>query len=125
MAELENPIKSEEEFRRALERIHQLFEAEPGTLESEELDKLCDLVEAYDKANYPIPKPTPDMALRGRMDNLELTVNDLATHLGSMEVASGILAGKIMITPELADSLHEFLNIPVEDLLPEATTSPG
>ena len=82
---------------------------------------LSDLVEAYEAIHYPIPEPTPAGVVQGRMDALGLFEDDLANHLNSMEVASGILTGEIIITPQLADSLHEFLGIPVEDLLPEAT----
>ncbi len=125
MAETVKHISSEEEFESALKRLHELFDAEPGTPEGDELDELCDLIEAYDIANYPIPEPTPAGIVQGRMDALGLFDDDLAAHLGSMEVASGILAGEITITPELAASLHEFLDIPVEDLLPEPTPNPG
>ena len=109
----------------ALERIGELLGCRENSPEEAELLALSDLVEAYEAIHYPIPEPTPAGVVQGRMDALGLFEDDLARHLNSMEVASGILAGKQQLTLELAKSLHEFLGIPVEDLLPEATPNPG
>ena len=118
-------INNDADLDVALERIGQLLDCRENSPEEAELLALSELVEAYEAIHYPIPEPTPAGVVQGRMDALGLFDNDLATHLGSMEVASGILAGEIAITPELADSLHRFLGIAVEDLLPEATPSSG
>ena len=118
-------INNDADLDAAQERIGELLGCRENSPEEAELLALSDLVEAYEAIHYPIPEPTPAGIVQGRMDALGLFDDDLAAHLGSMEVASGILAGEITITPELAASLHEFLDIPVEDLLPEVTPSHG
>ena len=118
-------INNDADLDAALERIGELLRCPEDSPEEAELLALSDLVEAYEAIHYPIPEPTPAGVVQGRMDALGLFEDDLARHPGSTEVASGILAGEITISPELAESLHEFLGIPVEDLLPEATPSRG
>lgn len=118
-------INNDADLDAALERIGELLGCRENTPEEAELLALSDLVEAYEAIHYPIPEPTPAGVVQGRVDALGLFEDDLATRLGSMEVASGILACEITVTLELAQLLHEFLGIPVEDLLPEATPSPG
>ncbi|MYC31499.1 MAG: transcriptional regulator [Chloroflexi bacterium] len=118
-------INNDADLDAALERIGELLGCRENSPEEAELLALSDLVEAYEAIHYPIPEPTPAGVVQGRLDALGLYEDDLATHVGSMEVASGILAGEITISPELAESWHNFLGIPVEDLLPEATPSPG
>ena len=118
-------IETEQEYQAALARLYEVFHAEPGTQEGDEFEVLANLVEAYEAIHYPIPDPTPAGVVQGRLDALGLSEDDLATHLGSTEIVAGILAGELDITAELAESLHQYLGIPVEDLLPEATPSHG
>ncbi|MFA5599148.1 MAG: transcriptional regulator [Phenylobacterium sp.] len=47
-------INNEQEYEDALERINEIWEAEEGTAELEELFKLIDEVEIYEDAHYPI-----------------------------------------------------------------------
>jgi HTH-type transcriptional regulator / antitoxin HigA len=42
------PIRTEADYQAALVRIDALMDAEPSTLEGEELDLLADLVELYE-----------------------------------------------------------------------------
>lgn len=118
-------IESEQEYEAALARLYELFHAEPGTPEGDEFEVLANLVEAYEAIHYPIPAPTPAGIVQGRLDALGLTEDDLVPCLGSREVVDEVLTGQRNVTPELAESLHQFLRIPVEDLLPEATPSHG
>ena len=118
-------IETEQEYESALARLYELFHAEPGTQEGDEFEVLAELVEAYEDIHYPVPEPSPAGIVQGRLDALGLSEDDLATHLGGMEIAAGILAGEREITGELAETLHQFLGIPVDDLLPEVTPSHG
>lgn len=118
-------INNDTDLDAALERIGELLGCRENSPEEAELLALSDLVEAYEAIHCPIPEPTPSGVVQGRMDALGFSDDDLAAHLGNMEIASGILAGEVTITPELAAVLHEFLGIPVADLLPEVTPSHG
>ncbi len=47
-------IMNKEEYRSALKRIDEIFQADIGMAEGEELDALVDLVVAYEDLHYPI-----------------------------------------------------------------------
>ena len=118
------PILSDEDFRCALERIYELFHAEPGSPEGAELEALCQLVEAHDDEHHPIPDPTPPMAIRGRMDNLELAPDDLVPIIGSREAVEAMLAGQCAITPAMAEALSQLLGIDAAVLLQKPAEEP-
>ena len=113
------PLKNDEELDRALARIWELFDSEPGAPERDELRALADIVEAYEDIHYPMDDPTPLSALEFRMDQALMTLDDLLPALGSRELAAAILAGQQEITPQIADALHQKLNIDLRDLLPQ------
>ena len=46
-------INSEAEHQAALDCIEELWDSEPDTPEGEELDRLVDMVEAYEEEHYP------------------------------------------------------------------------
>ena len=62
------PIRNDDEHEAALARLWEIFQAEDGTPESDELDKLLDLVERYEDKHYPILPPDPVAAIEFRMD---------------------------------------------------------
>ena len=117
------PLKNDEELDRALARIWELFDSEPGTPERDELRALADIVEAYEDIHYPMGTPTPLSALEFRMDQALMTLDDLLPALGSKELAAAILAGQQEITPQIADALHQKLDIDLRDLLPQPAPS--
>lgn len=112
------PLQNDAELDRALARIWELFDSEPGTPERDELRALADIVEAYEDIHYPIPLPSPLGALEFWVDQWHLTLDDLAPAIGSKELAAAILAGQQEITPEIANALHQKLDIDLRDLLP-------
>ena len=50
-------IESEADYEAALAEIDRLWDAEPGTPESDMFDMLVTLVEAYEKGRYDLPPP--------------------------------------------------------------------
>ena len=111
-------IQTEEEYRQAAARIWELFDAQPGTPEGAELLALWDLAEAYEAIHYPMQEPTPVAAIEFRMDQANLTLDDLAPCLGGRELAAAVLAGRQEITPAMAQALYDRLEIDILDLLP-------
>ena len=111
-------IQTEEEYRQAAARIWELFDAEPGTPEGAEFEALAALIEAYEAIHYPRKNPTPVAAIEFRMDQANLTLDDLAPCLGGRERAAAVLAGRQEITPAMAQALYERLEIDILDLLP-------
>lgn len=57
-------IKTEKDYDRALDRINDLMDADPGTPAGDELDMLVSLVEQYEKEKHPIDQPDPERAPR-------------------------------------------------------------
>ena len=47
-------ITSEEQYRTYLNRMNEIFYAEKGTPEGEELELLADVLEKYEDMHYPI-----------------------------------------------------------------------
>ena len=119
MATEQQTILTEEEYWQAAERIWELFHAEPGTPEGNEFEALAALVEAYDAIHYPMKDPSPVGAIEFRMDQANLTLDDLAPCLGSRELAAAVLAGQQEITPAMAQALYDRLDIDILDLLPQ------
>ena len=118
MADIQ-PLQTEEEYRRALHRLGEVFHAQPGTPEGDEHEILADLVEAYEDIHYPMSDPTPLGALEFWVDQWHLTLDDLAPCLGGREVAAAVLAGQQEITPAMAQALYDRLDIDILDLLPQ------
>ena len=114
----QQPLQTEEEYRRALQRLGEIFNPEPGAPEVAEYELLCDLVEAYEDIHYPMSDPTPLGALEFWVDQWHLTLDDLAPCLGGRELAAAVLAGRQEITPAMAQALYERLDIDILDLLP-------
>lgn len=48
------PIRNEEDYEAALDRIYALMHSEPGSEEFDELDVLADLIEHYEDKHYPM-----------------------------------------------------------------------
>lgn len=117
------PILTDEEYRRALERLYELFDSVPGTPEGDELMALADLVEAYEDIHYPIPDPPPAAFIEYELERLGLTREALIPALGSREIVDAVLSRRQEVTPEMADALSELLGIEVRDLLPAAAAA--
>ena len=111
-------LQTEQDYDRALARLWEIFDSEPGTPEDAEHDLLVELILAYEDIHYPMDDPTPLAALEFRMDQALMTIDDLLPALGSREQAAAILAGQQEITPQIANALHQKLNIDLRDLLP-------
>ena len=114
------PLETEEEFDRAAQRLWETVGSEPGTPEYAEHEILADLVEAYEAVHFPMKDPTPAAAIEFRMDQANLTLDDLAPCIGSRELAAAVLAGQQEVTPAMAQALYERLDIDLWDLLPAA-----
>ena len=117
MSTVIKPIRTEEDHRRALERIDKIFDAEEGTPEGDELEVLVDLVMFYESKTVDIGFPDPISAIKFRMDQAGLTQRDLMPYIGSRSKVSEVLSGKRDLTLSMARALHQNLGIPADVLL--------
>ncbi|KIQ17967.1 DNA-binding protein [Flavobacterium sp. MEB061] len=113
------PIKTEQDYDLALERVNTLFDAKPNTDEADELDILVTLIEKYEKIHYPIPEPDPIEAIKFMMEQNGLTDADLGIILNSRSRVSEIFKRKRALTITQIRVLNEKLNIPASTLIKE------
>lgn len=118
------PVKTERDYDAALKRIEELWSAEPGTPEYDELDVLITLVGVYEDENHPVPPPSPIEAIKFVMDQRGLKQADLVEFIGSRPRVSEILSGKRNLTLSMIRSLHEGLRIPAEILIADGSSLP-
>ena len=111
------PIKTDADYRAALQEIETLMMATPDTPEGEKLDILVTLVEAYESRHYPIDLPDPVAAIRFEMEQKGLTVKDLEPMIGKSNRVYEILNHKRALTLKMIWRLHQGLGIPAESLI--------
>lgn len=111
------PIKTEQDYYDSIHRIEELWGAKKDTLEGDEFDILCTIIESYELKHFPIAPPDPIDAILFRMDQMNLTKTDLAKYLGSQSRVSEVLSGKRHLTLKMVKSLYKGLKIPAEILL--------
>ncbi len=111
------PIKTDADYRAALNDIENLMMAEPDTVEGEKLDILVTLVEAYEAKLFPMDLPDPVEAIKFEMERKGLTVKDLEPMIGKSNRVYEILNHKRSLTLKMIWKLHEGLGIPAESLI--------
>ena len=111
------PIKTESDYRKALKRLDEIFEAHPETAESDEADILALLVDDFEKKYYPIEAPDPIEAIKIRMQELHLKQSDLVDEIGGKSRVSEILNRKRKLTVEMIRKLTNKLNLSAELLI--------
>jgi HTH-type transcriptional regulator/antitoxin HigA len=106
------PIKTEQDYQDALNRLETIFDAKSGTSEGDELEILGLLIDDYENKHFPIDLPDPIEAIKFRMEQLGYTQNDLSKILGQKSRASEILNKKRKLSLEMIRKLNLTLNIP-------------
>ena len=111
------PIKTDADYRAALEEIETLMMAAPDSSEDEKLDVLVTLVEAYETKHYPLDLPDPVEAIKSEMERQGLSVKDLEPMIGKSNRVYEILNHKRSPTLKMIWKLHKGLGIPAESLI--------
>jgi len=112
-------IKNETDYKEALARLEEIFDAKPSTPEGDELEILSILIEKYEDEQFPIELPDPIEAIKFRMEQLGMKQKDLVEVIGFKSRVSEILNGKRKLTLAMIRVLHESLRIPTEVLVQE------
>ena len=113
-------IKTEKDYEKILNRIDEIFDAEPDTPKGDELELLVTLVELYEKEKYHINLPSPIAAIKFRMEQQGLKSKDLIPYIGSKSKVSEVLSGKRSLSLGMIRKLHEGLGIPADVLIQES-----
>jgi HTH-type transcriptional regulator / antitoxin HigA len=111
------PIKTEADYQATLKEVEGLMSVEADTPEGDRLDVLVTLIEHYEQRHYPIDFPDPVDAIKFRMEQQGLTVEDLVPVIGRKNRVYEILARKRPLTLRMIEGLHETFSIPAESLL--------
>lgn len=114
-------IKTETAYKKAIKRTIAIFNAEPATVEGDELELLLVLVKDYEDKHIKLPEINTIEAIRLKMEEQGVKPKDLEPIIGTKGHVSSILSGKREITLKMAQKLKEYLHLPAEIFLP--TTS--
>jgi len=113
-------IKSDSAYNLAAIRLMEIFHAEPGTPESDEMELLMVLVKDYDDKHIQLPALNPLLVIKSKMAEMGLKSKDLEPIIGSKGHVSAVLSGKREITLKMAQKLKNFFSIPAEVFLQDA-----
>ena len=112
-------IRTEKEYDQALNRLNIIFDARPKTKQGQEAELLTLLIEEYEETNHPIDSPDPILAIRIRMEELEMKQKDLVGVIGSKSIVSEVLNKKRTLTVNMIRNLSDKLKIAAKVLIQE------
>ncbi|MCR1806282.1 ImmA/IrrE family metallo-endopeptidase [Stenotrophomonas geniculata] len=124
-------IRTEEQYLAYLREVQELMAHQPaaGSAESDRLELLTVLIEAYENSKYPIEAPDPVDAILFRMQEKGLKQADLVPYFGTRSRVSEVLARKRPLTVQMIRALSIGLGISAETLVGLSIsgdhTSPG
>jgi HTH-type transcriptional regulator/antitoxin HigA len=115
------PIKTNKEHEAYLARAYELMQMnlEPNSKESDELEVISILIEAYEKKHYPIEPPNPIDAILFRIDQLGMKKSELKKYFGSRSRVSEILNGKRKLSLSMIRKINAELGISAQTLIKE------
>jgi HTH-type transcriptional regulator / antitoxin HigA len=111
------PIKNERDYERALRRVESLWKSPEGSPESDELDVLATLLEAYERVHYPIDVPDPVEAIKFRLEQEGKDSRALIGVIGQRTRVYEVLRGKRSLSLNMIRELHDKFGIPANVLI--------
>ena len=114
------PIRNDEDLQAAFKRLELVYQAQEGSPESDEMEVLVTLIEAYENKHFPMGVVDPVEAIKFRMAQQGLTQKDLEPFIGSSGRVSEVLNHKRRLSLQMVKRLHDGLRIPYESLLAAA-----
>ena len=105
------PIKTEQDYEKALERLEIIFDSPANTNEGDEAEILSMLIDNYENEHYPIDAPDPIEAIKIRMEEMNLKQKDLVGVIGGKSRVSEILNKKKRLTVDMIRELERILHI--------------
>ena len=105
------PIKNSKDYKLALNRMEEIFDASPNSKEGDEAEILSLLIEDYENKLYPIEAPDPIEAIKIRMEEMNIKQKDLVGVIGGKSRVSEILNKKKRLTVDMIRKLEKMLHI--------------
>ena len=112
-------IQTNKEYTEVMNRIEQLSQNPPlpKSPEGKELMLLGYLAAQYEEKMFPISYPDPIEAIKVRMSDLGLSVNDLLSAFGDKGTASKVLRKERALSLSMIRVLSQRLSLPTELLI--------
>ena len=111
------PIRDEADYEEALRRVEELWNSLEGSAESDELDILTTLIEAYEHEHYPIDLPSPIEAIKFRLEQKGKDTRALIGVIGQRTRVYEVMRGMRPLSLNMIRRLHEKFDIPAEVLI--------
>src|SRR5207244_4759142 len=105
-------IRGEADYERALHRVEELWDSREGYAESDELDILTTLLEAYEREHYPVDLPDPVEAIKFRLEQTGKDSRALIGIIGGRTRVYEVMRGKRPLSLNMIRNLHEKFDIP-------------
>lgn len=112
-------IKSQKQYWQMLSRFEEIFQAKPGTKDSDEADVLALLIKDYEEQRYIIDVPDPIEAIKYRMEQQGISNKQLALILGNKSRVTDIFKKNRKLNLSMIRKLHNSLHIPLQTLTKE------
>lgn len=112
-------IRTEEQYLGYLAEVQALMASAPpqGSKDSDRLELLSVLIEAYENSKYPIESPDPIDAIQFRMQERGLKQADLVPYFGTRSRVSEVLGRKRPLTVQMIRALSLGLGLSAETLV--------
>lgn len=111
------PIKTEQQYFQALEKLEEIFDAKENTAEGDEAEILSLLIDTFENEHYQIEAPDPIEAIRIRMEEMDLKQKDMVEIIGSKSKTSEVLNRKKRLTLDMIRNLQKKLNLSASVLI--------
>jgi HTH-type transcriptional regulator/antitoxin HigA len=111
------PIRTKNDYERALAEVERLWGAKIGTPDGDRLDILATLIDAYEAEHFPIDPPDPIEAIKFRIEQQGLTRKDLEPLIGTRTRVAEVLNRKRSLSIGMIRRLHAQLGISAEVLI--------
>jgi HTH-type transcriptional regulator / antitoxin HigA len=112
-----HPIRTKTDYRAAMQRIDEVWQAPPKSTEADELEILSLLVEEYEKTQISMPKIDPVGLLLHVMEARELTRKDMEPYIGSRARVAEVLNRVRPLSLEMIRRLSAGLDLPADLLI--------
>ncbi|MET4080529.1 HTH-type transcriptional regulator/antitoxin HigA [Pedobacter sp. UYP30] len=107
-------LKTESDYTKASIRLMEIFHAQPGTPDQDEMEMLIVLIKDFDDNHYQLPEVDALEVIKYKMQEMNVKQKDLESIIGSKGHVSAILSGKREITLKMAKQLTNYFNLPAE-----------
>jgi HTH-type transcriptional regulator/antitoxin HigA len=104
-------LKTAAQYKKAIFRTMEIFQAAKGTPAADELDLLLVLVKDYEDKHIHLPQLDPIDAIKLKMEERGLKAKDLESLIGTKGHVSSILSGRRELTLKMAQKLKDYFQL--------------